>query len=232
MPFQSSSALPSALWRAARAEVRQEVATSGAGSAEAMVLTQLPRLQGRAGVALLRKREDEATPVKGAETSINSAVGGCSFGLEGPTPAPPATVKGRRPAKTNKPSREWSSDPAMHVLQCRGPAAALGLAREERGGRRRRARGAVQQQPRAHAPGPSAAVGEAAGHGAGAAGAPSKCPFALAANFMLQDPRPPKLSPLGEVVFSSEPAAVPTPHLWCVVARTESQRRSCGSGSL
>ena len=35
---------------------------------------------------------------------------------------------------------------------------------------------------------------------------------------MLQEPRPPKLSPLGEVVFSSEPAAVPTPHLWCVVA--------------
>ena len=126
-----------------------------------------------------------------------------------------------------KPTLRGPSFGAMRVQPCKGlPGPALGRPLERRGSSRRPASRTVPQQPRAHAPGgPSAAVGEAAGHGTRAAAAPSKCPFALAADFMLQDPRPPKLSPLGEVVFSSEPAAVPTPHLWCVPSLAASQQR-------
>ena len=45
--------------------------------------------------------------------------------------------------------------------------------------------------------------------------APSKCPFAQLPSFMLNEPRPPKLSPLGEaVVFAPEPSPPMSAHLW------------------
>lgn len=48
-----------------------------------------------------------------------------------------------------------------------------------------------------------------------AVAAPARCAFSLAAEFMLAEPRPPKLSPLGErSVFAPPPAPPPSAHLW------------------
>jgi len=212
MPFQSSRPLPRALWRAERAEVRQGVATRGTVSAIAFTRTAL-----RPPETVLRARRSAAVgpalePETGAEAcSSIQPPGGSSSG--NPGELDPFSKGQPAPAHAHPSPAGSSASPPLDMLPS-GTVLRGSTACSQRPVRVQQVRrGRQVATPVAHAQ-------NAAGSTSGAAtqpAAPSKCPFALAASFMLAEPRPPKLSPLGEVVFSPEPAAVPTPHLWYVV---------------